>query len=152
MARYNAIIKPMLKNEKLVYNASSSDHIWKEYEYENGLVHYLVAAPRFLKFTGNLSVLTATDYNEDWIPINDYSYSCRYNPELFGDNKIFFSIYDYTAKEKIGGITRVYDIDTDSNLNLVYESEPGLYDAFIDDIRVFFEEDVKSFFGEEVFR
>ncbi len=151
LIHYNTLIAPMLKNENLEYEGTSS--YWKHYSVhdDNSSATYSVAAPRFLKFIGNLDVITSTNYDKDWNLETDYTYSLLYNPRLFSNNLYDFTVRDYTDCESMGDIHKTYSIFLDKDWNLVSESEEGAYEEFKDEIHSFFNDYVLAFFGSEAF-
>lgn len=151
LIHYNTLIAPMLKNEDLKYEGTSL--YWKRYSAhdEENHILYTVAAPRFLKFIGNISVITAANYDEDWSLETDYVFSLLYNPRLFSNNLYSFDIYDYTDCEKMGDTHKTYSIFLDKDWNLVKESEEGIYEEFKDEIHSFFNDHILTFFGSEAF-
>ena len=151
LIHYNTLIAPMLKNENLEYEGISS--YWKKYSAhdEDNRIGYTVAAPRFLRFIGNISVITGTSYDEDWNLETDYTYSLLYNPRLFSNNLYDFTVRDYTDCESMGDIPKTYSIFLDKDWNLVSESEEGIYEEFKDEIHSFFNDHVLAFFGSEAF-
>lgn len=146
---YNNNIKPMLNNEKLL--KSERDSKWVYYSYMDEDIAYSVAAPSFLKFTGNLSAISAIKYDKNWIPINKYTIGFSYAPKLFREEEYWFTIYDYSNAKSQYDYPESYDLYTDSNLNLKRESMSGKYDEYESDIRDFYAK-VKLFFGEDTFK
>ncbi len=151
LVHYNVNIKPMLSNEKLVYQGNEGQ--WETYSYGDGNALYSVSAPSFLKFSGNLSVITSINYNENWEPINNYIIGFCYSPRLFSNqiNKYWFTVYDYSAAEDPGVPPAAYDIYTTASFELVDESEPGKFEEYYEPLKEFYDE-VKNFFGEDTFK
>ena len=151
LVHYNVNIKPMLSNEKLVYQGNEGQ--WEVYSYDDGNAAYTVSAPSFLKFSGNLSVITSINYNENWEPTNNYTIGFCYSPRLFSNqiNKYWFTVYDYSDAEDPNVPPTAYDIYTTGALELIDESESGKFEEYYEPLKEFYDE-VKDFFGEDTFK
>lgn len=151
---YNTLIKPMIQNENLVLSISKDDDglTHKTYTYyDQNDVLFDVFVPNFLKFQGNISVLTPTDYDENWVCTTDFSYGFHYKPYLFGDSKYRFTVHDYTEVKSINDSCISYNITTDADLNLISEDKEGLYDEHYDEIKELYDMSVE-FFGDDAFK
>jgi transcriptional regulator with XRE-family HTH domain len=162
LVHYNLLIKPMLNDESFIYlgkqdgkklYVSDGDNAYTFVKVNGQLYYgdaerYSVVMPEFLRFEGGLSVNDGNGNDSE-----DYSRSVSYKPRLFKkDSYDFIIVYGDAAFKAIGADEPVsFEIRTDKDFNLLSESEPGVYDKYIDDLILFFEEDAVGFFGEDVF-
>jgi hypothetical protein len=150
VAHYSIQISPSV-NGKLRYNDDFNNEFVRNYRYscEESGVTYIVYVPHFLSFWGNVFVTEPIRYDEDGEVEDEYVMGFTYIPRLFQDNVLNFTIIDQTCETKMFFHVNIW---TDSELNLIEENVVGAYDMFIDDMRVFYEEHVLTFFDEELFR
>lgn len=107
---YNTLIKPMTKNENLIYEETKDIEglLHKDYTYsdENSIL-YSVYCPNFLKFHGNLSIATPVDYDENWKCLTDYSYDFMYK-RIYSEKTHIGLLYMITLNAKILTISKRY--------------------------------------------